>query len=150
MDSAVSSGSSSTVDTVTLAEELRARYGAQDVEKILELVPAPQRIEVAGVVCWMHAKWHYTTYYFYTEYYFECSTRVSSDPNSAIFPVDQIILRWRHGQTRGQEVKDRAGFVGKSDRLYNVGPDTDCCVNGLISHQGASGFISVPEGCSYG
>ena len=151
MENNVSSGASSTVDIVTLESDLRGRFDPQDVGKILELVPAPQMVDAEGIVYWIHAKWQYTTYYFYTEYYFECSTRLGSDPNSAIYPVEQLILRWRHGQTRGEEVKNGAGFVGKSDRLYNVTPpDLQCCVNALSKHKGTNGFTSAPKGCSYG
>lgn len=115
--------------------ELMSRLSDDDIYQILF---AP---------IWLNVKWHYNCYYVYAEYYFEAWTTSTADSNGPRTPVNQIEIYWRHGGTRGHEVKNNADMVAKSDRTYNLGCDTDMCVSGRATHNGISWGVNNPTTC---
>ena len=99
---------------------------------------------------WLHVRWQTSCYFLYSEYYFETWITSTADPNGPRQAVDTLDLRWRHGGTRGQEVRNGVDMVGKDDRMYANGfaCDTDLCAIGVATHQGVTWGASAPHGCS--
>jgi hypothetical protein len=105
----------------------------------------PKTVPLPVPVPTLRAKWHYKGFLLYSEYYFECWV----EQDGQKFPCPEISLRWRHGDTRGQEVGYNTAMVAKQDRTYNLGTDTDLCIVAVAKT--ATGLVlsvSLPEGCS--
>lgn len=99
---------------------------------------------------WIHVKSNYHCYILYAEYYFEAWLTRLQDPDSERLPVKNLILRWRHGNTTGEEVGEHTAMVSKSDRVYNLGCDTDTCALAIAYVDGREPLaVSCPEMCTW-
>ncbi|WP_329805779.1 hypothetical protein [Flavobacterium facile] len=101
---------------------------------------------------WLNIKWQAKCYLFHAEYYFEAWVTKTSNPNSKRVQVENLEIRWRHGNDRGMErgknvnkitIKKRENFYGLA-----CGHESMCLV-ASITHYGASASVSSPNNCSY-
>jgi hypothetical protein len=99
---------------------------------------------------WLHVRWQTSCYFLYSEYYFEAWVTSTAAPGGPRAAIDTLDLRWRHGGTRGQEVRNNVDMVGKDDRMYANGfsCDNDLCAIAVATHRGIAWAASTPEGCS--
>lgn len=96
----------------------------------------------------VHLKWQYNGYLLYTEYYFEAWTTEGAEGPQ--YPVNSLVLRWRHGSVTGEEAGVNTSMVSKSDRTYNLGTDTDICGIAIARADGWEPWgVSSPTGCTW-
>ncbi len=100
---------------------------------------------------WLHLKWNSNCYVLYAEYYFEAWVTSTEDPNSERVPVDLLEIRWRHGETRGQEALENSAMIAKSDRVYgNVWScDSDICLGAIATRNGHKWGAASPASCTW-
>ena len=98
---------------------------------------------------WLHVKWNQGCYAVYAEYYYEAWVTNTESADGPRENIDRIILRWRHGSVRGEEVVQNSAVVAKSDRTYASGCDDDMCLVAIATAFGSDWSSAAPQGCSY-
>ncbi len=143
--------SATSCESVTCSEENSSQNFADVIKNLKGKKVTVKKLIGTIENRYLHIKWHYNCYAFYSEYYFEAWVTKKPDPSSEKVTVESLVLRWRHGDTTGEEVGHNTAMVAKDDRVYSYDPacDTDICVIAIAYDKGGTWGASSPSGCAW-